>query len=95
VFAREISNFFVGDSKFREIMMNCTGTAMNSKLIASHRQFFSAMVVCIACHPKCGVTSVRLGGRCGHAARRELLDRRYWHQERAWRVSTYCLVRRQ
>lgn len=30
---------------FREILTNCAGTAMNSKLIASHKAFFSEMVV--------------------------------------------------
>lgn len=31
--------------EFREIMLNCTSTALNSKLIASHKDFFAKMVV--------------------------------------------------
>lgn len=29
----------------REYLLRCAGTAMNSKLIASHKEFFSAIVV--------------------------------------------------
>jgi len=44
---KELStNIEVSDkAKMREYLIKCAGTAMNSKLIASHKEFFSEMVV--------------------------------------------------